>query len=93
MGTIYCDGANYDVLQTTRVNQPSIDGTQTFQQFWSARNPKRNPGGAISGNVSTACHIEGWKKYGMNLGLEHNYQILETYAYFSTGSSDITISN
>ncbi|KAF5366575.1 hypothetical protein D9758_008916 [Tetrapyrgos nigripes] len=48
-GSVTCDGASYDILQTTRVNQPSIDGTQTFQQFWSVRNPKKNPGGSISG--------------------------------------------
>ena len=91
-GTVFCDGANYDILQTTRVNQPSIDGTQTFQQFWSVRNPKKNPGGSISGTVSTGCHINAWKNYGMNLGTNHNYQLVVVEGYFSSGYAEITIS-
>lgn len=90
-GTVFCDGANYDVLQTTRVNQPSIDGTQTFQQFWSVRNPKRNPGGSIGGTVSTGCHFNAWKQYGMNLGTSHNYQIVAVEGYISSGYAKITV--
>ncbi|KAK7023692.1 hypothetical protein VNI00_016575 [Paramarasmius palmivorus] len=77
-GTVTCDGASYDVLTTMRYNQPSIDGTQTFQQFWSVRNPKKQPGGSISGSVNVACHFNAWKNFGMNLGSEHNYQIVAT---------------
>nr|CDS82489.1 glycoside hydrolase family 11 enzyme [uncultured eukaryote] len=91
-GTVNCNGANYDILQTTRVNQPSIDGTQTFQQFWSVRNPKKNPGGQISGTVSVSCHFNAWRNVGMNLGSQHNYQIVATEGYFSSGSATITVS-
>jgi len=90
-GSVTCDGANYDILQTTRVNQPSIDGTQTFQQFWSVRNPKLQPGGTVSGTVSTACHFQAWAKVGMNLGTNHNYQIVATEGYRSGGTSTITV--
>ncbi|KAF8151489.1 xylanase [Crassisporium funariophilum] len=91
-GSVSCDGASYDILQTTRTNQPSIDGTQTFQQFWSVRNPKRAPGGAISGTVTTSCHFNAWSALGMKLGTAHNYQIVATEGYKSAGSSTITVS-
>ncbi|KAF9530414.1 glycoside hydrolase family 11 protein [Crepidotus variabilis] len=91
-GSVTCDGATYDILQTTRVNQPSIDGTQTFQQFWSVRNPKKAPGGSISGTVTTSCHFNAWKGVGMNLGSSHNYQIVATEGYQSSGTATINVS-
>ncbi|KIM25623.1 glycoside hydrolase family 11 protein [Serendipita vermifera MAFF 305830] len=91
-GSVYCNGANYDILQTTRYNQPSIDGTQTFQQFWSVRNPKKTPGGSISGTVDVSCHFNAWRNVGMNLGSNHYYQIVATEGYGSSGTSTITVS-
>ncbi|KAL0961044.1 hypothetical protein HGRIS_006033 [Hohenbuehelia grisea] len=91
-GSVTCNGASYDILQTTRVQQPSIDGTQTFQQFWSVRNPKKNPGGATSGSVDVGCHFKAWAGVGMNLGSQHNYQIVATEGYQSSGSASITVS-
>lgn len=91
-GTVNCNGASYDILSTWRNNAPSIDGTQTFQQYWSVRNPKKNPGGSISGTVDTGCHFNAWRGVGMNLGSNHDYQIVATEGYFSSGSSSITVS-
>ncbi|KIM21848.1 glycoside hydrolase family 11 protein [Serendipita vermifera MAFF 305830] len=91
-GSVTCNGATYDILQTTRINQLCIDGIQTFQQFWSIRNPKKTPGGSISGTVDTACHFNAWKSVGMSLGSSHNLQIFATEGYFGSGTSVITIS-
>ena len=91
-GSVTCNGATYDILSTWRYNAPSIDGTQTFEQFWSVRNPKKAPGGSISGTVDVQCHFDAWKGLGMNLGSEHNYQIVATEGYQSSGTATITVS-
>ncbi|EAU82258.1 xylanase A [Coprinopsis cinerea okayama7 len=90
-GQAHCNGATYNILTTWRHQQPSIDGTQTFQQFWSVRTPKKNPGGQISGTVDFGCHAQAWRNHGMNLGSNHYYQIVATEGYFSSGQATITV--
>ena len=87
MGSVNCNGGQYGLYKSTRVNQPSIDGTRTFDQFWSVREAKRS-----SGTVDMSCHFNAWKNFGMNLGSEHNYQIVATEGYQSSGTATITVS-
>jgi endo-1,4-beta-xylanase len=84
-GTVTVDGSSYKIAQSTRTNQPSIDGTSTFQQYWSVRQNKRS-----SGSVNMKTHFDAWASKGMQLG-QHNYQIVATEGYFSTGSASITV--
>jgi endo-1,4-beta-xylanase len=62
-GELFMDGATYFIYEATRVNQPSIDGTQTFKQFFSIRQTRRT-----AGVISITEHFKKWDQLGMKLG-------------------------
>ncbi len=89
IGNVTVDGAVYDIYKTTRVEQPSIDGTQTFDQYWSVRREKPSGEGTKrEGTISVSKHFDAWKKCGLELG--KMYEVALTIeGYQSNGSAVI----
>ena len=86
-GQITVDGGTYDVYQTTRVNQPSIDGNTTFQQYWSVRTTKRT-----SGTISVSEHFKAWERMGLKMGKMYE-AALTVEGYQSSGQATVTKNN
>ncbi|SJX64348.1 probable endo-1,4-beta-xylanase A precursor [Sporisorium reilianum f. sp. reilianum] len=90
VSSVYSDGANYKICKHTQYNQPSIQGTKTFGQYFSVRSSKRS-----SGSVTLANHFNAWKKHGFANGATNphfNYQVFATEAFSGSGSVSNTIS-
>jgi endo-1,4-beta-xylanase len=84
VGTITVDGGTYDVIKNTRVNQPSIEGTSTFDQFFSIRQTARQ-----CGHISISDHWAQWAKMGLQLGKMYEAKIL-VEAGGGSGTVDFT---
>lgn len=83
IGTVEIDGGVYDVYRTLRVNQPSIDGNTTFEQYWSVRQEKRT-----EGTINASSHFAAWESMGMHMGKMYE-AALTVEGYQSAGSAEI----
>ena len=78
------DGSIYDIYESTRVNQPSIIGNTTFQQYFSIRRDVRN-----SGSIDISAHFDKWESLGMELG-KMNEVAFVVEGYKSNGRFEFT---
>jgi endo-1,4-beta-xylanase len=91
-GSITINGSTYDIYENTRVNQPSISGITTFQQYFSIRRDKRS-----SGTINISDHFDKWESLGMKLGKLHEVSfVVEGYkssGSFAFNALDIFVNN
>lgn len=83
-GTITVNGSIYDIYVNTRVNQPSIVGDTTFQQYFSIRRNERN-----SGTINISEHFDKWESLGMEMGKMYEVSFV-VEGYQSSGSFEFT---
>lgn len=81
-GSLTSDGSSYTVWESQRVNEPSIVGTSTFNQYVSVRASKRS-----SGTVTLENHFRAWAELGMALGTL-NYQVFAVEGWGSGSASE-----
>ena len=83
LGTVTVGDSTYDIYETTPVNQPSIDGTQTFRQYWSVRKGKRT-----EDTVDMTAHFRAWEDMGLELGKLYEIS-LTVEGYQSSGTATV----
>ncbi len=86
-GTAVVNKNEYDVYSRYRYNQPSIEGTKTFLQYWSVRKESasaNNQNNNIKGRIDVAKHFASWEK----LGLDTSGTLYETFFYIEGYHSD-----
>ncbi|GAM34244.1 endo-1,4-beta-xylanase Xyl11E [Talaromyces pinophilus] len=83
-GTVYSDGATYTIWENQRVNEPSIEGTSTFNQYISIRESNR-----ASGTITVENHFNAWANVGLKLGTM-DFQVIAVESWDGSGNAQQT---
>lgn len=86
-GTVTSDGATYTIWENKRVNEPSIEGTSTFNQYISIRSSDR-----VSGTITVENHFNAWKSVGLDLGTL-DFQVIAVESWDGSGNAYQTVTN
>lgn len=86
-GSVTSDGGTYTIWENTRYNEPSIEGTSTFNQYISVRQSHRT-----EGTVTVENHFKAWASLGMNLGTL-NFQVIAVEGWGGSGTASYAVNN
>lgn len=86
-GTLQSDGGTYTIWENERINDPSILGTSTFNQYISIRTSART-----SGTITVENHFKAWAALGMNLGTL-DFQVIAVESWSGSGSAQQSVTN
>ena len=91
-GNVTLNGNTYDIAKTMRYNQPSLDGTATFPQYWSIRQTsgsRNNTQNNMSGQIDVTKHFDAWSKAGLDMSGTLYEVSLNIEGYRSNGSANV----
>jgi len=88
VGTVNIDGSDYEIRTDTRVNQPSIEGTKTFEQIFSIRKDHRT-----EGIITVSDHFKAWEELGLDVSGKLYEVSMCIEGFNSSGSGSITKHN
>lgn len=94
LGTVDSDGKSYDIYRSVRYNQPSINGTETFYQYWSVRKNGTNPAvvnqtRTLEGRITVSNHFAAWEKAGLDMSGQMYEVSLNVEGYRSSGEANV----
>nr|CAB93667.1 endoxylanase [Ruminococcus flavefaciens] len=91
-GTATIDGRTYKIRKSMRYNQPSIEGTKTFPQYWSVRTSsgsRNNTTNYMKDSVTVSAHFDAWSKAGLDMSGTLYEVSLNIEGYRSNGSANV----
>ncbi|WP_295080321.1 glycoside hydrolase family 11 protein, partial [Ruminococcus sp.] len=91
-GNVTLNGNTYDIAKTMRYNQPSLDGTATFPQYWSIRQTsgsRNNTQNNMKGTINVSDHFDAWSKAGLDMSGTLYEVSLNIEGYRSNGSANV----
>ena len=91
-GTVTLDGNKYDICKSMRYNQPSLDGTKTFPQYWSVRQTsgsRNNTQNNMKGTIHVGRHFDAWSNAGLDMSGTLYEVSLNIEGYRSNGSANV----
>ncbi|RYP43701.1 hypothetical protein DL768_009769 [Monosporascus sp. mg162] len=90
MGSVTCDGGQYELYQKQRVGSPG----GWAPQYWSivVINGTQRTERRTGGTVTTGCHFTAWEQNRMELGL-HDFMLVAVEGYWSSGQATIRVNS
>ncbi|WP_295076874.1 glycoside hydrolase family 11 protein, partial [Ruminococcus sp.] len=91
-GTVSLNGNTYDIRKSMRYNQPSLDGTATFPQYWSVRQTSgsaNNQTNYMKGTIDVSKHFDAWSQAGLDMSGTLYEVSLNIEGYRSNGSANV----
>jgi hypothetical protein len=96
LGKIAVNGAVYEVIKTTRTNQPTPWGNMDFAQYVSVRqgrgtnNQTPSPAGTFSAGINVGQHFAAWEKLGLDMSGELYEISFLAEGYKSSGTVSVS---